>query len=163
MDFGCASLLEGSRYHSSASALGGSDSARTGVADKIDLHLAPALETLDRLLATPGEKGSYDFAFIDADKDNYPYALSSRGSRATATDPSHSAYYEKCLELIRPGGLIAIDNVLFGGRVAYTATDERERAIQKLNDIVQADKRVEISMVPVSDGITLCWKKHPQP
>ncbi|HZT19844.1 MAG TPA: class I SAM-dependent methyltransferase [Dongiaceae bacterium] len=115
--------------------------AKAGVAGKIDLRLAPALETLERLLAE-GAAGSFDFAFIDADKPNY------------------SGYYERCLGLLRPGGLMAIDNVLWGGEVANpAATDEDTTAIRALNDKVVRDERVTISMVPFGDGLTLALKR----
>jgi caffeoyl-CoA O-methyltransferase len=114
---------------------------RAGVAAKIDLRIAPARETLDALLAD-GEAGSYDFAFIDADKTGY------------------DAYYERCLRLIRVGGLIAIDNVLWSGDVA----DPRRRsadtlALRKLNDKLHRDERVALSMLPVGDGLTLALKR----
>ncbi len=113
-----------------------------GVADKIELHIAPALETLDRLIAA-GEAGSFDFAFIDADKRNY------------------SNYYEQALELIRPGGLIAIDNVLWSGRVAdLQDTDKRTVAIREFNQKLYQDRRVKISMLPVADGLTLAMKQY---
>ena len=111
-----------------------------GVIDKIDLHIAPALETLDKLIAA-GEVGSFDFAFIDADKRNYPN------------------YYERAMELIRPGGLIAVDNVLWSGRVADAKeTDKRTLAIREFNQKLYQDKRVKISMLPVADGLTLALK-----
>ena len=114
---------------------------RAGVARKIDLRLAPALDTLDGLLAD-GEAGRFDFAFIDADKDNY------------------DAYYERCLRLMRPGGLIAIDNVLWEGKVADPAVqDDDTRAIRALNDKLKDDDRVTISMLPVGDGLTLARKR----
>ena len=99
-----------------------------GVAAKIDLRLAPALETLDARIAA-GEAGCFDFAFIDADKSGY------------------DAYYERCLQLLRPGGLIAIDNVLWGGRVARPATDADTRALQALND-------------KLHDAFVLIWVIH---
>ncbi len=120
--------------------------AEAGVADKIELHLAPALETLDRLLA-PGPKGgsqagSFDFIFIDADKANY------------------GAYYERALALLRPGGLVAIDNVLWGGKVAEKApADPDTRAIQALNAALKDDSRVTISLLPLGDGLTLAKKR----
>ncbi len=119
--------------------------AEAGVADKIELHLAPALETLDRLLA-PGQAGSqaesFDFAFIDADKANY------------------GAYYERALALLRPGGLIAIDNVLWDGKVVEEAThDPDTRAIQGLNAALKDDSRVTISLLPLGDGLTLARKR----
>jgi caffeoyl-CoA O-methyltransferase len=112
---------------------------KAGVAGKIDLRLAPALETLDKLLAA-GE-GSYDFAFIDADKGNY------------------LAYYERCLKLVRRGGLIAIDNTLWSGKVADPAVTEGDTvAIRAFNDALHADKRVALSLLPVGDGLTLALK-----
>jgi len=114
---------------------------QAGVARKIDLRLAPALDTLDGLLAD-GEAGRFDFAFIDADKDNY------------------DAYYERCLRLMRPGGLIAIDNVLWEGKVADPAVQDSDtRAIRALNDKLKDDDRVTISMLPVGDGLTLARKR----
>jgi len=114
--------------------------AKAKVAKKIDLRLAPAKRTLDKLLAA-GEAGRFDFAFIDADKGNY------------------GAYYERCLKLLRRGGLIAIDNVLWGGEVANPkANDKDTRAIRALNRKLKADKRVSISMVPIGDGLTLARK-----
>lgn len=115
---------------------------QAGVADKIDLRLGPALATLDRLLAE-GAAGQFDFAFIDADKRNY------------------SAYYERALQLLRPGGLIAIDNVLWSGRVADPdVTDERTQAIRNLNAALQADARLAtLSLVPIADGLTLALKQ----
>ena len=111
------------------------------VAPKIDLRLRPALETLDGLLAE-GRAGAFDFAFIDADKANY------------------SNYYERCLRLIRPGGLIAIDNVLWHGDVIRLAKqDEDTREIRAFNERVSRDDRVWVSMLPISDGLTLAVKK----
>jgi len=111
------------------------------VANKIDLRLAPALQTLDSLLAN-GEENTFDFAFIDADKQNY------------------IAYYEKSLALLRSGGLIAIDNVLWGGRVAdLRIQDEDTVAIRALNTLILADKRVSLSMLPIGDGLTLARKR----
>jgi predicted O-methyltransferase YrrM len=111
-----------------------------GVADKIDLHIAPALETLDNLLTT-GEAGTFDFAFIDADKGNY------------------DNYYEQCIKLIRPGGLIAIDNVLWSGRVADTEIqDNQTNKIRDLNRKLHEDSRITLSLVPIADGLTLAIK-----
>lgn len=111
--------------------------ADAGVADRISLRLAPALETLDALLAA-GEVGSYDLAFIDADKPNY------------------DAYYERALQLVRPGGLVAIDNVLWSGRVADPSDhDESTEVIRALNAKIAADERVDVAMVPIADGLTL--------
>ena len=112
----------------------------SGVEAKVDLRIAPALETLDKLLAE-GRAGKFDFAFIDADKGNY------------------ANYYERALALLRPGGVIAIDNVLWDGRVA----DEKEHdadteAIRAFNRKLHADTRVSLSLVPLGDGLTLAWK-----
>jgi predicted O-methyltransferase YrrM len=114
---------------------------QAGVADKIDLNIGPALSTLDRLLAE-GQAGTFDFAFIDADKSNY------------------DNYYEKALELIRPGGAIAIDNVLWSGQVGDPQIqDNRTNAIRSLNEKLHRDERVFISLVPIADGLTLALKK----
>jgi len=111
-----------------------------GVAHKIDLRIAPALETLDGLLAE-GQAGTFDFVFIDADKPNY------------------ESYYERALTLLRPNGLIGIDNVLWGGRVADpSVTDESTLAIRALNAKLAADKRIDLCMVPIGDGLTLALK-----
>ena len=114
--------------------------AAAGVEDRVDLRLAPALETLETLeglLATDGA-GSFDLAFIDADKTNY------RG------------YVEGALLLVRQGGLIAIDNVLWSGRVIDADdTDEDTQAIRDLNADLATDERVDIAMVPIADGLTL--------
>jgi len=114
---------------------------QAGVAHKIDLHLAPARDTLTTLIKN-GQQEAYDFAFIDADKQNYKH------------------YYESCLQLIRPGGLIAIDNVLWGGSVADTADQQPDTiAIREFNRFINDDDRVEISLVPIGDGLTLARKK----
>jgi caffeoyl-CoA O-methyltransferase len=109
---------------------------QAGVAHKIDLQLAPALDTLDARLTT-GEAGHYDFAFIDADKTGY------------------DAYYERCLMLVRRGGLIAIDNTLWGGAVAKPSDSADTRALQALNRKLHADERVDLALLPFSDGLTL--------
>ena len=110
---------------------------QAGVAGKITLKLAPALQTLDALLAAGGA-GTYDFAFIDADKSNY------------------DGYYEHALKLVRPGGLIAIDNVLWSGAVADPAKNSDDtKAIRALNAKLYADPRVEIALLPMADGLTL--------
>lgn len=112
-----------------------------GVADKIDLRLAPALETLDRLLAD-GQAETFDFAFIDADKVNY------------------EGYYERSLQLVRTGGLIAIDNVLWAGRVADPEDrDNNTLAIRTFNEKLHHDERVSLSLVPIADGLTLALKR----
>ena len=113
---------------------------KAGVSDKIDLHVAPAVETLDKLLAA-GEAETFDFAFIDADKSNY------------------DNYYERALQLVRPGGLITIDNVLWSGKVADPAIeDNRTSKIRALNQKLHQDDRVTLSMVPIGDGLTLALK-----
>jgi len=112
-----------------------------GVADKIDLQIAPALETLDRLLAD-GAAGSYDFAFIDADKSGYP------------------DYYDRALQLLRPGGLMAIDNVLWSGRVADPQEqDNRTSLIRQFNQMLHQDQRITLSVLSIADGLTLALKK----
>ena len=111
-----------------------------GVADKIDLRLGPALETLDGLIEAAGEP--YDFAFIDADKTNY------------------GGYYERALALLRPGGLIVVDNVLWGGSVIdESRVDEDTEAIRDLNAKLKDDERVSLSMLPIGDGLTLARKR----
>jgi predicted O-methyltransferase YrrM len=113
-----------------------------GMSNKIDLHIAPALETLDRLIAS-GESGTFDFAFIDADKNNY------------------GAYYDRCFQLVRQGGLILVDNVLWYGRVADPAMDhdKRTQAIKQINQQIYDDDRVQISLIPIGDGLTIARKK----
>jgi predicted O-methyltransferase YrrM len=114
---------------------------QAGVADKIELHIAPAQETLKSLLAE-GQAGTFDFAFIDADKSNY------------------EIYYEHALELVRPGGLIIVDNVLWSGRVADPQVqDNRTKAIRSLNQKLHQDQRVTLSLVPIGDGLTLALKR----
>ena len=112
-----------------------------GVDHKIDLRLAPALETLDGLLAA-GQAGSFDLAFIDADKANY------------------AGYYERALELLRPGGLVMVDNTLWAGRVIDPEVSDADTvAIRHFNERLQADARVDLSLVPIGDGLTLARKK----
>jgi predicted O-methyltransferase YrrM len=113
---------------------------QAGVAHKIDLQLAPALQTLDACLAH-GEQGQYDFAFIDADKISY------------------DGYYERCLQLLRPGGLIAIDNTLWSGRVTAAPDSDDTAALQALNLKLHQDQRIDLSLLPLSDGLTLCRKR----
>jgi caffeoyl-CoA O-methyltransferase len=114
---------------------------RAGVADRIDLRLAPALQTLDSLLAD-GEAGQYDLAFIDADKAGY------------------GDYYERVLQLLRPGGLVVIDNTLWSGRVADPGvTDADTVALRQLNQRLLGDERVDLSLVPIGDGLTLARKR----
>jgi caffeoyl-CoA O-methyltransferase len=115
---------------------------QAGVAHKIDLRIAPALETLTQLVDDPQQHNSFDFAFIDADKGNYPH------------------YYEHCLQLLRPGGLIVIDNVLWGGGVIDPADQgEGVTTIRQLNRDIHADARVDVSLVPIGDGMTLARKR----
>jgi caffeoyl-CoA O-methyltransferase len=113
---------------------------RAGVADRIELVIAPAVRTLDARLAV-GEADGYDFAFIDADKERY------------------DDYYERCLRLVRQGGLIAFDNTLWGGDVARPAKDADTRALQALNDKLHRDERIDIAMLPIGDGLTLARKR----
>ena len=115
--------------------------AAAGVAHKIELRLAPALETLERLRSA-GEAGSYDFAFIDADKEN------------------QVGYYERALELLRPGGLVVVDNTLWSGRVADPENAEADTvALRHFNEHLHGDQRVDLSLVPVGDGLTLARKR----
>ncbi len=112
-----------------------------GVDDRIRLHIAPALDTLDRLLAQ-GRQQSFDFVFIDADKTAY------------------ADYYERALRLLRPGGLILVDNVLWSGAVADPAVNDADtRAIREFNLRVKDDPRVILSMLPLGDGLSLLMKK----
>lgn len=114
---------------------------RAGVADKVDLRLAPAAETLDGLLAD-GEEDGYDFAFVDADKTGY------------------AAYYERLLRLVRRGGLIAFDNTLWGGRVVDPDVhDEDTEAIRAFNRHLAEDDRVTLALLPVADGVTLARRR----
>ena len=108
-----------------------------GVSGKIDLRIGPALETLDHLISSGGAD-NFDFAFIDADKSNY------------------AGYYERCLVLVRPGGVIAVDNVLWSGAVLNPADQTADTvALRALNRKLHADERVDISMLPIGDGLTL--------
>jgi predicted O-methyltransferase YrrM len=113
---------------------------KAGVSHKIKLHLAPAVLTLENLLAK-GEENSFDFAFIDADKSNY------------------DTYYEQALKLVRVGGVIAIDNVLWDGKVADSQVqDNRTQTIRRLNEKLHQDTRILLSVVPIADGLTLAMK-----
>jgi len=114
---------------------------QAGVEKKISLHLRPALETLDELLQYD-EAGRFDFAFIDADKENY------------------QSYYESCLKLIKPGGLIVIGNLLWGGSVIDddNHTDATE-AIRRFNNSLKDDQRVDLVMLPIADGVSLAVKR----
>jgi len=112
-----------------------------GVEDRVDLHLGPALQTLDRFIAQ-GQSGTFDFAFIDADKTNY------------------EGYYECVLELLRPGGIILVDNVLWSGRVADPNENDADTvALRAFNHKLHADSRVAISMLSIGDGVTLALKR----
>ena len=112
-----------------------------GVAQKIQLNLAPAVETLDRLLAE-GRAETFDMAFIDADKPNYAH------------------YYERVLKLLKPNGVLMIDNVLWSGKVADpAATDTETVALRHLNAMIHADPRVESCLIPIGDGVTFTRKK----
>ena len=112
-----------------------------GVDHKIDLRLAPAVATLDELIAQ-GESGTFDLAFIDADKASY------------------LDYYERALALLRPGGLIMVDNTLWDGRVVDPEVSDADTvAIRHFNETVHADQRVDMSLLPIGDGLTLARKR----
>ena len=114
-----------------------------GVREKIDLRIGPAKDTLSELISHDGLANTFDFAFIDADKVNYDH------------------YYEFCLQLVRPGGLITIDNVLWGGTVSNDdINDVDTNSIRALNDKLHQDERIEISLVPIGDGLTLAMKRN---
>lgn len=113
---------------------------RAGVAERIDLRIGPALETLEACLAQ-GESDRYDFAFIDADKTGY------------------DAYYECCLKLVRRGGLIVFDNTLWGGSVAGTDASEDTVALRALNRKIHRDERVDMVLLPFSDGVTITRRR----
>ena len=126
------------KYTSVAKNLGVS----AGVREKIDLRIGPAKDTLLELI-NAGLTGTFDFAFIDADKINYDH------------------YYELCLQLIRPGGLITVDNVLWGGAVSDDAINDVDtNSIRALNDKLHQDERIDLSLVPVGDGLTLAMKRN---
>jgi len=113
---------------------------KAGISHKIELKLAPAVDSLKQLLSE--KKRCFDFAFIDADKANY------------------DNYYEACLALVRPGGIIAIDNVFWGGSVVDEAQqDEDTQAIRNLNKKLKSDERIDLSIVPIGDGLTLAMKR----
>ena len=112
-----------------------------GVEKKIELRLGPAVVTLDELIAE-GESGRFDFAFIDADKGSY------------------LAYYERCLTLLRKGGLIAVDNTLWSGDVADPAKQQPDTvSLRAFNDALHHDERIDLAMLPVGDGLTLALKR----
>ena len=115
--------------------------AAAGVADRIDLRLAPAIDTLDELIAA-GDAGTYDLAFIDADKTSY------------------LAYYERALVLLRPGGLLMTDNTLWSGRVADPEVGDADTvALRHYNEHLHRDARIDLSLVPIGDGLTLARKR----
>eukprot|EP00959_Pyramimonas_sp_CCMP1952_P013485 284473-Pyramimonas_sp.AAC.1 len=112
-----------------------------GLSHKVDFREGAGKETLDELLAEGGA-GQYDFVYIDADKRGY------------------LAYYEQCLQLVRPGGLIALDNVLWYGRVADPEVNDKQTvAIRELNDKLVCDERISFTLLPVGDGVSLCRKR----
>jgi predicted O-methyltransferase YrrM len=114
---------------------------QAGVAHKIDLRLAPATQTLDALLAD-GREGTFDFAFIDADKSGY------------------LAYYERTLRLLRAGGLVLVDNTLWSGRVADPEVADGDTvALRHFNEVLHRDERVDLSLVPIGDGLTMARKR----
>jgi predicted O-methyltransferase YrrM len=115
--------------------------AEAGVTGKIDLRIAPAKETLDGLIASR-ESGTFDFAFIDADKTGY------------------AGYYEQCLKLIRSGGVMALDNMLSRGRVLDNSiTDPDVSALRQMNEFIRGDQRVDALLLPLGDGLTLAVKR----
>ncbi len=112
-----------------------------GVADRIELRLAPAVQTLDALIAD-GEEGKFDFAFIDAEKSEYDH------------------YYELCLRLLRTGGLVTFDNTLWDGTVADPEIQDADTvALRRLNDKLKDDPRIDVSLLPIGDGLTLALKR----
>lgn len=115
---------------------------QAGVDHKVDLNIAPAVETLDHLLAQ-GQEGTFDFAFIDADKGNY------------------LNYYERCVQLVRIGGIVCVDNTLWGGAVADTQKNDADTcAIRDVNQRMFEDARVENSLIPIGDGLHIAYKRH---
>lgn len=114
---------------------------QAGVAHKIELRLAPAMETLDNLIAD-GQNNTFDFVFIDADKANYP------------------RYYARCLQLVRRGGVIAIDNIFRGGKVAdLTIETNSVNVSRQMNEILKHDERVSLTVLPLGDGLALARKR----
>jgi predicted O-methyltransferase YrrM len=115
---------------------------KAGIRDRIDLRIRPALETLTDLVQQQNQANSFDFIFIDADKSNYPQ------------------YYDLAVQLLRPNGLIAIDNTLWSGRVLNeNDTSKETMGIRQVNEIVKHDSRIDISFLRLGDGTTLCRKK----
>ncbi|MGH3873073.1 MAG: O-methyltransferase [Pseudonocardiaceae bacterium] len=116
--------------------------ARAGIADKVDMRIGDARETLAKLLESKDIVGSFDFVFIDADKEDY------------------EAYYEAALTLLRPGGLIVVDNVLWHGAVVDdTAQDDETRALRAFNTKLHHDKRIDLSLIPFADGLNFALKR----
>jgi predicted O-methyltransferase YrrM len=114
---------------------------KAGVEDKIDLRIGPALGTLDTLISLR-QTNRFDMAFIDADKTSY------------------LAYYERCMELVRPGGLIVVDNTLWSGDVADPANQKPDTvALRAFNDALHKDERIDLALLPVGDGVTLARKR----
>ena len=115
--------------------------AEADVADRVDLRIGPGVDGLDALLAE-GRAGTFDLAFIDADKKSYP------------------DYYERCVQLVRQGGVVALDNVLWGGEIADMAKQDRDTlALRAVNELVRDDERVTEVLLPVADGMTLARKR----
>jgi caffeoyl-CoA O-methyltransferase len=114
--------------------------AEAGVSERIHLRIGPAIDTLDDLIAS-GASETFDMAFIDADKTSY------------------AAYYERCLKLVRPNGLILLDNMMQRGDVMRPSTDENVKAIQDLNDFIHRDERVDALLLPFADGLTLALRR----
>jgi predicted O-methyltransferase YrrM len=115
--------------------------AEAGLADRVDLRIGPGVDTLESLLAE-GREDTFDLAFIDADKKSYP------------------AYYERCVRLLRPGGVVALDNVLWGGEIVdMTKQDHDTLALRAVNELVRDDERVTEVLLPVADGMTLARKR----
>ncbi|MGW7693492.1 class I SAM-dependent methyltransferase [Streptomyces asiaticus] len=114
---------------------------RAGISERIDVRVGPATETLEKMLAD-GCSGSFGLIFIDADKANYP------------------RYYESALRLVRPGGLVVVDNTLFSGRVIDSLADDADTAgVREVNAMIRDDQRVDVSMLPMADGITLVRRR----
>lgn len=117
---------------------------KAGVAERIELRLGNAADTLHSLLDEESQAGCFDLAFIDADKESY------------------RDYYECSLDLVRPGGLVVVDNTLWGGRVTDPGqSDPDTMAIREFNRHLHADPRIDLCLVPIADGVTLAWKRHP--
>ena len=114
---------------------------KAGVSHKIREHVAPAAETLEKLVGDENQLEQYDLAFIDADKRGYKH------------------YYEQCLRLVKPGGMILVDNLLWYGRVVDPAnSDKATVALREFNDFLAEDDRVSFVIVPIGDGMSLCIK-----